>query len=231
MPVHLNHTIVAARDREASAAFLADVLGLAPPETYGPFAVVRLDNDVSLDFMTEKRVQPTIPAGWRNVPNADATASFTVGERTVEVGYRLGRDGLRATVDGERLDVVLYDGAPDRVTLAVDGIRRTVDVHRVGDTSFCDSALGATELVEAERFPEPVAEEEAGSLHAPMPGTVVRVEVEEGQQVASGTVVVVLEAMKMELAVRAPHDGVVTNLHATVGAAVDTGHVLAVVTE
>jgi propionyl-CoA carboxylase alpha chain len=44
-------------------------------------------------------------------------------------------------------------------------------------------------------------------------------------------VVVVLEAMKMEHAVRAPHDGVVTHLHATVGAAVDTGHVLAVVHE
>jgi biotin carboxyl carrier protein len=81
------------------------------------------------------------------------------------------------------------------------------------------------------RFPEPVAEEEAGSLHAPMPGTVVRVEVEEGRPVGAGAVVVVLEAMKMEHAVRAPYDGVVTTLHATVGQAVDTGHVLAVVTE
>ena len=75
----------------------------------------------------------------------------------------------------------------------------------------------------------PVAAEEAGSLHAPMPGTVVRVEVAEGEEVAAGTVVVVLEAMKMEHAVRAPQAGVVSSLHAEVGAAVDTGHVLAVV--
>jgi acetyl/propionyl-CoA carboxylase alpha subunit len=175
------------------------------------------------------RVQATVPAGWRNVPNAHATASFTAGDRPVEVAYRFGRDGVRASVDGERLDVTVGDVTAERVTLTVGGVRRTVDVHRVGDTSFCDSALGATELVEAERFPEPVAEEEAGSLHAPMPGTVVRVEVEEGAAVGAGTVVVVLEAMKMEHAVRAPHDGVVTNLHATVGQAVDTGHVLAVV--
>jgi propionyl-CoA carboxylase alpha chain len=180
---------------------------------------------------TAARVQTTIPAGWRNVPNADATASFTAGGRDVDVQYRFGRDGVRARVDGERLDVSVGDVTADRVTLTVDGVRRTVDVHRVGDTSFCDSALGSTELVEAVRFPEPVAEEEAGSLHAPMPGTVVRVEVEEGASVPAGTVVVVLEAMKMEHAVRAPHDGVVTNLHATVGQAVDTGHVLAVVTE
>jgi catechol 2,3-dioxygenase-like lactoylglutathione lyase family enzyme len=56
MTVRLNHTIVAARDRHESAAFLADVLGLAPPQTYGPFAVVRLDNDVSLDFMDDRDV-------------------------------------------------------------------------------------------------------------------------------------------------------------------------------
>ena len=57
MAVRLNHTIVAARDKQESAAFLADVLGLAPPEPYGPFAVVTLDNDVSLDFMDEEHVQ------------------------------------------------------------------------------------------------------------------------------------------------------------------------------
>ena len=58
MAVHLNHTIVAARDRQESAAFLADVLGLAPPTTFGPFAVVQLDNDVSLDFMDDPEVHP-----------------------------------------------------------------------------------------------------------------------------------------------------------------------------
>jgi len=58
MPVSLNHTIVAARDKQASATFLADVLGLAPPTPYGPFAVVALDNDVSLDFIDEEEVHP-----------------------------------------------------------------------------------------------------------------------------------------------------------------------------
>ena len=56
MAVQLNHTIVAARDRHESAAFLAGILGLAPPATYGPFAVVELDNDVSLDFMDDPEV-------------------------------------------------------------------------------------------------------------------------------------------------------------------------------
>jgi catechol 2,3-dioxygenase-like lactoylglutathione lyase family enzyme len=50
MSVELNHTIVAARDRHASAAFLAEVLGLAPPTPFGPFMVVETANGVSLDF-------------------------------------------------------------------------------------------------------------------------------------------------------------------------------------
>ena len=58
MPVQLNHTIVAARDKQQSAAFLADVLGLAPPVPFGPFAVVTLDNGVSLDFIDEDAVTP-----------------------------------------------------------------------------------------------------------------------------------------------------------------------------
>ena len=58
MAVQLNHTIVAARDKRASAAFLADVLGLEEPTTYGPFAVVELANGVSLDFLDDPEIHP-----------------------------------------------------------------------------------------------------------------------------------------------------------------------------
>lgn len=54
MAVQLNHTIVSARDREASAAFLADILGLPKPTSFGPFLVVQVANDVSLDFMEDQ---------------------------------------------------------------------------------------------------------------------------------------------------------------------------------
>ena len=58
MPVQLNHTIVAAHDRHASAAFLTELLGLAPPVDFGPFAVVELANEVSLDFLDDPEVKP-----------------------------------------------------------------------------------------------------------------------------------------------------------------------------
>ena len=58
MAVQLNHTIVAARDKRASASLLADLLGLPEPTTYGPFSVVELSNGVSLDFMDDAHVHP-----------------------------------------------------------------------------------------------------------------------------------------------------------------------------
>jgi hypothetical protein len=50
MTVQLDHTIVAARDKHASAAFLAEMLGLAAPVAVGPFVAVQIDHGLSLDF-------------------------------------------------------------------------------------------------------------------------------------------------------------------------------------
>ena len=51
MSVELNHHIVHARDPEASARYLAEMLGVAPPTVFAHFHVVTLDNGVSLDFI------------------------------------------------------------------------------------------------------------------------------------------------------------------------------------
>jgi hypothetical protein len=50
MPIRLNHTIVAAHDKDTTAMFLTEILGLPAPSLFGPFAVVRL-GDTSLDYM------------------------------------------------------------------------------------------------------------------------------------------------------------------------------------
>ena len=50
MAVQLNHTIVPAHDKVASATFLAEILGLEPPTPFGPFMCVETANGVSLDY-------------------------------------------------------------------------------------------------------------------------------------------------------------------------------------
>ncbi len=51
MAVQLNHTIVSAHDKQVSADFLAEILGLSSPAPFGPFMMVQTDNEVTLDFV------------------------------------------------------------------------------------------------------------------------------------------------------------------------------------
>jgi hypothetical protein len=53
MTAAFNHTIVHSKDKQVSAQFLADILGLDPPTPYGPFVGVTLGNGVTLDFADE----------------------------------------------------------------------------------------------------------------------------------------------------------------------------------
>ena len=61
------------------------------------------------------------------------------------------------------------------------------------------------------------------ALAAPMPGTVVVINVEPGQQVSAGDVLIMLEAMKMEVPIKAPRDGVVKSLACREGELVQPG--------
>jgi acetyl/propionyl-CoA carboxylase alpha subunit len=171
-----------------------------------------------------------VPSGWRNVPNGRQHATYQAGDRSVEVHYRLNATTVHAAIDDVELAPVTVRACTDElVDLQVDGVRRVVAVIRLDTARYADSALGSTSLVEQPRFPVAEVETAAGSLVAPMPGTVVRVEAGTGDVVESGAVLVVLEAMKMEHPVRAPHAGVVTEVRVSANQSVDQGTVLAVV--
>ena len=91
------------------------------------------------------------------------------------------------------------------------------------------SAAGRTRLLEevpAVRHADAAAPTAAATFASPMPGTVIGVEVAEGQEVTAGAALVLVEAMKMEHPVRAPVAGVVSALHVRVGQAVDAGQTL-----
>ena len=175
-------------------------------------------------------VQQAVPSGWRNVPSGDQVAVLTHGDTELEVRYRRCREGWRVAVGGTALRVDDLRAGPTEVRFTVDGVRRTLAVHRVGDAVFVDGPADSSTFTEVPRFPVPGSQASAGSLLAPMPGTVVRLAVAEGDTVTTGQTVLVLEAMKMEHVVAAPTDGVVRELHAVAGETVDTGKILAVVT-
>jgi propionyl-CoA carboxylase alpha chain len=119
---------------------------------------------------------------------------------------------------------------PDRVVLSVHGVRRTYDVATYPSLVVVDTAAGSLALEPVSRFPDPDSQNAPGSLLAPMPGSVIRVAVAEGDVVEEGQVLMWLEAMKMQHEVRAPSAGVVAELPAVEGRQVEVGEVLAVVT-
>jgi acetyl/propionyl-CoA carboxylase alpha subunit len=169
-----------------------------------------------------------VPPAWRNNPATPQHVAFDAGPRRVDVSYGWDRSGLRLVIDGRPVAAQARADA-EAVDLEVDGVRRRYRVHRVGRVHYVDGPTGRSELVEIDRFPTAGAGPPGGSLLAPMPGTVLRVAVREGEEVRAGSSIAVLEAMKMEHVVRAPRAGTVRKLCVREGEQVQAGMVLAVI--
>ena len=91
------------------------------------------------------------------------------------------------------------------------------------------AAPAAPVAAPAAAAPAPVAAAAGEQVTAPMPGTILKVNVTQGAAVKKGDILVVLEAMKMENEILAPKDGTVAQVAVSKGATVDTGALLAVI--
>jgi biotin carboxyl carrier protein len=129
----------------------------------------------------------------------------------------------------EPAGIAVTSATASSVSLEENGVSRELTVSRYGEVRFVDSEAGSVRLGELSRYPAPDSTATTGSLHAPMPGRVVRVEVAVGDTVAPGAVLVVLEAMKMEHTLRSPREGVVKEINRSVGDQVETNDVLIVI--
>jgi propionyl-CoA carboxylase alpha chain len=224
--------------------FRSGAIDTAYLQRHGPVQLMAGANDAStirihalvaaLAAQADRRngtsILPGLPSGWRTVYSQPQCVSFLVGDEIVEVSYRFDRSAVTASVGGwQPQSLRIVSASADTADLEVEGVRRRYQITRCGAKHFVDSALGSTTLSEVERFPDPSTIAEAGSLLAPMPGAVVRIEVIEGARVTAGAPIVVLEAMKMEHTVRTPTDGVVAAISVIAGDQVESGQVLAVV--
>jgi propionyl-CoA carboxylase alpha chain len=129
---------------------------------------------------------------------------------------------------GEVLATVVVAGV-DELLLEAGGVGYWFRVTRAGTRLWVDSALGSVTLDQLPRLPAPEQAAEAGSLVAPMPGSVTKVAASPGEPVTAGQVVLVLEAMKMEHEIVAPVGGVLAELRVRQGTQVNAGEVLAIV--
>ncbi|MFY9492725.1 MAG: biotin carboxylase N-terminal domain-containing protein [Mycobacterium sp.] len=169
-----------------------------------------------------------VPSGWRIGAPAPTSIRLRCGARTEHV-HIIGcpRDAQVRIEDGPGRELVAH-WAPPTLSLTLDGVRHAYAVA-VADHMVWLAGNGRTVAVEEVReAPVRPGDEHSGDaeLTSPMPGSVVAVGVADGDSVEPGTVVVAVEAMKMEHSLRSPVAGVVELLVA-IGDQVKVGQRLA----
>lgn len=169
----------------------------------GPFTyVVKSDQDIFTIRMEESGSE----LKWR-------ISVDSVEYRVETPPMEYYRRRLKLVINGEKAYFRLtYSG--NFIEAAFCGAVRTFEIYNPREWEL------------AEFMPPPLSSMEGHLLDCPMPGLVVEVKVEEGERVFRGQELIVLESMKMESAVSAPHDAVVETVRVEAGDAVATGTVL-----
>jgi biotin carboxyl carrier protein len=158
----------------------------------------------------------------------------TIGDREIEVDLtgatpRVGGRDVHAELgvaQGGAVRHLIVDGRSVALVARPGGRRGRWQLALGADRLTADAVDERTRAIRA--MAGESAEETEKTIVAPMPGLVVRVEVEVGQPVKAGQGVVVVEAMKMENELKAPGDGVIAEIRAAAGETVEKGAVLLV---
>jgi pyruvate carboxylase subunit B len=198
----------------------SEKLGL-PPTTRSPIEMNEENPDVGIPAATRMLTAAGLPATDENI-----FIAATCKEKGIAFLQGRAKTGVRK-VEPERPPAA----EPDGYTVTVDGVPYAVVMDdgraRVGGREY---AIDVREGLEAAAAPS--GNGGGGiftgvAVHARMPGLVLRVTAPPGTPVTSGETLMVLEAMKMEIAVRAPQDGTVSAVHVSAGDQVQAGHLLA----
>jgi acetyl-CoA/propionyl-CoA carboxylase, biotin carboxylase, biotin carboxyl carrier protein len=163
--------------------------------------------------------------GWRS-GGAAAPAPVELGPHVVTVDRAAGV----VHTPQQRWVVRPVAGPPGLLRLEIDGVIHEAHVE-VDAHTVTVGYLGQPHLYTRPDAFGPAGEHALsdGSVAAPMPGTLLAVSTEVGAVVTAGETLGVMEAMKMELALKAPYDGVVREVNAAPGEQVSLGHTLFVV--
>ncbi len=205
-----------------------DLPGLTEPPPLEPVPREALILAAAAEISMPRRTANAFAAGpWR--PLGSARLRFTVGGEAREVRAERARGGRLALRLDNRTSLVEVARAENgRLRATIDGTHHSVRVY-VGE-GWVTVLSGGKEHKLMKPPPPSVEGAASGSgaagLTSPMPGTVVRVLVSEGDRVEVGQLLMVLEAMKMEQPFVAPHAGRITSLPFGEGSMVPGGAVL-----
>ena len=184
---------------------------------------------VALWLAQQNRVSDPVtdfmPANWTNgrMPLQRVKLLFIQDE--IEVQYKLNKDNLYEVM-GSICEI--YDCDSAGIDVEIDSHRFYAHVTEAGSEIFINMPFGDVNASVIPRFIEPGNDVPEGGLIAPMPGKVIDVKVKKGSQVKAGDTLVIIEAMKMEHAIKATETGKIAKVMIKLNDQVDNGATLLV---
>lgn len=166
---------------------------------------------------------------WRNNPNRAVEQRFRHKDTTIHVQLIPERNGsFQVLVNNIPYIVTIHQIRDNHLILRLNQHQyRATVIHDEAETWWVHTTDGIFALRWLSPLPLPGASAESeASLRSPMPGQIIRIDVEIGQQVQRGDLLMIVEAMKMEHRIEAPYDGRVESLQYDVGDAVQQDAVL-----
>ncbi len=153
--------------------------------------------------------------------------SYQLGDEVVNVGLEREGEVVRMTIADRVYEVSVIHSRAGEVTFKVDGLIHNAFVADDSSTRYVAIAGNVFELRKPDaRRTRRASQPGENNLTASMPGQITKVLVHEGDAVQRGQPLVVLEAMKMEIKIAAPHDGRVAKVLVEQGQVVDRGQTL-----
>ena len=184
---------------------------------------------VALWLAQQNRVSDPVtdfmPANWTNgrMPLQRVKLRFIQDE--IEVKYKLNKDSLYEVM-GSICEI--YDCDSAGIDVEIDSHRFYAHVTEAGSEIFINMPFGDVNASVLPRFLEPGNDVPEGGLIAPMPGKVIDVKVKKGSKVKAGDTLVIIEAMKMEHAIKATETGKIAKVMIKLNDQVDNGATLLV---
>jgi len=172
---------------------------------------------------SKRSLLQNMPSGWRNNFYQPQQETFLNGEDEILVKY----SSTQYSIGENEFEVNVQEVSGDEILLELNGIQERFTVVRNGNDYFIQHAQnGTVTLRRKERFPMKEAEKVKGGYISPMPGKVIKVLVEPGQEVKSGDGLLVLLSMKMENTICADEDGTVEDVYVNVEEDLEAGKLL-----
>ncbi len=181
---------------------------------------------------SKRTLLKNMPSGWRNNFYQPHQETFLNGEDEVLVKYNntnystvIASEAKQSPSEDYQIHVQEISG--DEILLELNGIQERFTVVRSGNDYFIQHAQnGTVNLTRKERFPVKEAEKVKGGYISPMPGKVIKLLVEPGQEVKSGDGLLVLLSMKMENTICADEDGTVEEIYVNAEEDLEAGKLL-----